>query len=556
MEYSLFDFQEEGITEISKQLQTHNSVLAVSPTGSGKAVILSAISQRFVSKSSKDVIIFVHKKELLEQTRKTLFEWHNIISQKIDAKTTSIDPSARVFVAMVETFSRRSDSLAFLDKFTNIGLLIIDEAHLNSFTKIMVHFATAKRIGFTATPISAVKKDPMNKRWGCMVTVATTEQLIQLNEENPLVGVVKCACYAPENIDRSQLKMKGDDFDEDFMGKEFSKKKHIQNAVDCYLKLGYGRRSLIFNANIKHSIEVYEAFKELGLNVRHLDSEKSGKYGGDAYREECLKWLAETPDGILCNVGILTTGFDLKTIEFIMLNKSTTSVSLLFQILGRGMRACVFPDGTIKYECIFADMGGNLISMKINPNLNYDWETKFHTPYKPSNGVSPIKFCPECGAMNSCSARICLAKVDIPILDIEGECGYIFPVAEVVEDLVPKEMVRLFQDKISVKQAIEVFKDKSEWASYYNVLDGIVILAKQEIGVELEEEQLSFVFDNAIQKAREWFKLQNRNVFKNFKEGVADTMCKKLQLAGFNLDLEMIEKVKSTYKKSKVGITI
>lgn len=557
MDNKLFDYQENGITEISKLLSSNDSVLAVAPTGSGKAVILSTISQRYTIKSTKDVIIFVHRKELLEQTRKTLFEWYGIISQKIDAKTTSIQPDVRVFVAMVETFSIRSKTLSFLDNFKNIGLLIIDEAHLNSFTKIIIHFYAAKKIGFTATPISATKKDPLKNRYSVMYQIAEQEELIELNQQNPKVGIVHCDAYAPKSIDRNSVKRKGNDFDEDDMGEKYSKKEQIQNAIDTYVKLGYGKRTLIFNSNIKHSIKVYEAFKELGFNVRHFDSDKSGKFGGDAYREDCLKWLSETPDAILCNIGILTTGFDLKSIEFILINRMSTSLTLIWQIVGRGLRAFIFPNGRIKHSCVVGDLGGNFESLGINPNKNFNWYERFNNPQKPSEGISPIKLCPDCGAINSASARICLAKVYIPLLDIEGgECGYIFPVIESVEDLIPKEMVRLFQDKIDVKQAIEVFKDRHDWHAYDNVLNGIALLAKQEVGIELEKEQLEFIYETAYQKSKEYFRERKKHPYMNFRHGVMEEMDKRLAKNGFNLDLEMVSRIKDSYRKHNEAATI
>lgn len=558
-EYKLFDFQEKGIQNVSKELQIHNSVLCVSPTGSGKAVILSTMSHRFTSSGTKDVIIFVHKRELLNQTRQTLLEWYGIFSQKVDAKTTVVDTNCRVFVCMVETFSRRSESLSFLDNFKNIGLAIYDEAHLNSFTKVMLHFWNAKRVGFTATPISAVKKFPLKDRWAKMIIIAHPEELIALNESDPKVGIVRCDCWAPKSgINRNDVKKKGDDFDEDDAGDKLGRKEQIQNTLNNYLKFGYGKRTIIFNSNIKHSIKVYEAFKEYGLNVRHFDSDKRGRYGGDAYRDDCLKWLSETPDAILCNVSILTTGFDLRSLEFIMINRFSNSIPLIIQITGRVMRAYIFPDGRIKYEGICVDMCGNFDSLKINPNdgKTLMWEEKFLNPKLPTDGISPVKFCPECGAMNSASTRICLAKVDIPLLDIEGECGYIFPVEETVEDLIPKEMVRLFQEGVDVKGAIEIFKDKHEFASYYNVLNAIAILAHREIGLDPEYAQLEFIFETAYQKAREWFKAKAKHPYRDFRQGVIDNMCGKLKGNGFELDFEMVAKIKSSYKKQMEGITI
>ena len=51
-----------------------------------------------------------------------------------------------------------------------------------------------------------------------------------------------------------------------------------------------------------------------------------------------LKWFKETQDGILTSVSILTTGFDEPTVESIILNRATRSLTLYFQMIGRGSR--------------------------------------------------------------------------------------------------------------------------------------------------------------------------------------------------------------------------
>jgi type I site-specific restriction endonuclease len=51
-----------------------------------------------------------------------------------------------------------------------------------------------------------------------------------------------------------------------------------------------------------------------------------------------LQWLKETPDAIVTSVGILTTGFDEPTVECIILNRATRSLTLYHQMIGRGSR--------------------------------------------------------------------------------------------------------------------------------------------------------------------------------------------------------------------------
>jgi len=55
-------------------------------------------------------------------------------------------------------------------------------------------------------------------------------------------------------------------------------------------------------------------------------------------RAAILEWFKDTPDAILTSVSILTTGFDEPTVESIILNRATKSLTLYYQMIGRGSR--------------------------------------------------------------------------------------------------------------------------------------------------------------------------------------------------------------------------
>jgi superfamily II DNA or RNA helicase len=106
------------------------------PTGGGKTVIFSEIVRRYLSKHNKKVLVLTHRIELCKQTSKMLkgFDVKNkIINSKVKELPDQNDYSC--FVAMVETLKNRiNDKKLHLD---NIGLVIIDEAHYNSFRKLL-----------------------------------------------------------------------------------------------------------------------------------------------------------------------------------------------------------------------------------------------------------------------------------------------------------------------------------------------------------------------------------------------------------------------------------
>lgn len=535
MEHKLDDYQEKAISELAEKLKIHNSAILQSETGSGKTVIFSAITQRYITKSDKNVIIFVHTRELLVQTRRTLMNWYGIVSQKIDAKTKSIEPNTRVYVAMVETFNNRAASQRFLNHFSDIGISIYDEVHRGNFKKLFVHFCDSKRIGVTATPVYSNKKDPLKNYFADIVVGPDIEELIEVNRLNPRRGVVPCITYSLKNINRSDLKVKGEEFDEDFMGEEFSKKKQIQNTIDAYIKYAYGTKAICFNANVKHSLLMHQAFLDNGLNSRHLDGNKGGMYGNDAYREDCFKWLKETPNAILCNVGIATTGFDDPSIETVILNSSMMSLTLYRQKCGRGARPYVYPDGRIKKDFLILDMGDNVVGGGFNQwSDKVDWRFMFENPKIPRPGVAVVKSCPNCGAINFASARICNGMTIDPVTDEEIKCEYVFPIKSAEEDTVFKEMVRITSDGISVSDCIKMFEDRSEYYAMYQLYTQIANLCRKNITSNyLDSEQLDGIFQSAEMKLKEWHKLTGKRIFPNFKAGVRSAMIKELTRVGF-----------------------
>ena len=83
---------------------------------------------------------------------------------------------------------------------------------------------------------------------------------------------------------------------------------------------------------------------------------------GETKKEERERILSQFKKGIikcLINVGVLTTGFDYPGLEAVLMARSTMSLSLYYQIVGRVMRIFTYPDGTKKIGW-FVDMGGNV----------------------------------------------------------------------------------------------------------------------------------------------------------------------------------------------------
>ena len=552
-----FDFQRKALPIVANLLKEHKSVLLVSPGGSGKTVIISAYTQLkiHVNPNAK-VAIFVHREELAGQTREKLsleilydqLHLMGLHSQTIDADTTSVNHSVNVYVIMVETFNRRAESSTFLENFKDVSLYFCDEAHRTDFNKIFKYFEGVDRIGVTATPISGSKKLPLNESYKVMYEVATVELLQELNQENPKVGVVPSDLYCLGNVDRNNYRVKGNEFDEKQVSGDFSKKEQIDNTIKAYFELGENRKFLCFDVDVAHSKKMSEAFRLHGVPTRHVNGKPSDKFGKKEWRKESLLWLKEEPRAVLNNVGILTTGFDEPSVDGVLINSSMMSLSLYIQKMVRGSRPYLYPDGTWKKFYRALDMGNNAPETGGNMgdcNTNIDWQDYFDNPNRPNRkGVGGFKSCPNCGKLSGISATFCNGIMLDFLSEEMIDCGFIFPISEREEDVVPREMMKYFNTAIDMKQNIKFFveqKGRTSGAVYFETLKQISNLAFKDMQFPevLNEIQIKFLIDLAISKIKELGKISGR---RTHKESVRNNLVSELRKTGFIVEDELIEK--------------
>ena len=119
-----------------------------------------------------------HRVELCRQTSQMLTGF-GVINKVIDSKA-DLDDQAEYgcYVAMVETLNNRLNDEK-LD-ISDIGLVIIDEAHYNSFTKLFKFFDKSFILGVTATPLSSNKELPMKGNYDELIVGETIESLMKM----------------------------------------------------------------------------------------------------------------------------------------------------------------------------------------------------------------------------------------------------------------------------------------------------------------------------------------------------------------------------------------
>lgn len=369
----LRDYQKEAI----QQFETSESknILLQMPTGAGKTFTFCEVAKRYNQKNNKKVLILVHRTELLEQAKRSLGQRCFAIEKGVKNISHHYD----FYVGMVETLNRR------LDKIPDFGLVIIDEAHIGNFKK-MPFFSNSgiKVLGVTATPVA---EQPLAEYYNRMIMPVTINKLI---EDKYLLN---CQVYgfASDLVATQKFKVKRGDFDDKQLEEFYSSEKMVKNVIRAYNEKLHNQKTLIFNVNVKHNQAVYNAFKSQGYNVYSLTGETPTNE-----RKDILRRFKEEDNAVLCNVGVLTAGFDEPSVKGVILNRATKSLALYLQMIGRGSR--LYPN---KDKFIVLDLGKNTIRHGFYDGY-FNWSKYFLNGTKKKKGVekegaAPIKECPDCG---------------------------------------------------------------------------------------------------------------------------------------------------------------
>jgi len=394
------DYQQNLYDKIIASINLRNCIQ--SSTGSGKTIIFSQLANKYPG----NVLILVNRVELLEQTAKNITRPLGIISAGEQEEN-------EVTIGMVESVYNRIKKGTF--NLTNIDLIIVDEIQNLQFTKVFENYPN-RLIGFTATPVIDKKEfyfkcrycetktetsviccgketkeysRPITlKKWyGELITGIPISDLI---EKGYLTQVHNFVC---DNANLDKLKTdKSGQYTKASEDDAFNNHSSVENLVLNYREHCEGKKTMVFNSNLKTNESAYLEFVDMGLNVRSYDSKSKEN------RTEIVDWFRNTPDAILMSVGVFTTGFDVDDVECIIMNKATKSLSLYHQIVGRGGR---ITDKIYKPYFKLIDLGGN-VSRFGSWSDDVDWKTIYENDTEKKRRIRDLedfRICYECEAM-------------------------------------------------------------------------------------------------------------------------------------------------------------
>lgn len=418
----LREYQKTLISSLRKSMEKGNKrIVLCAPTGSGKTIMFTYMIAEHLKRGGR-ALVFTHRKELLSQAGSS-FEKFGLTPEFINAGSTP-DLTKPLHVAMVETFHRRIENLdLFLLSKT---LIIIDECHINNFTKILEKIGKdTVVIGATATPYRKGTDIPaLDEFYTDIVQDIDTPDLVRL-------GFLSEAKSFGVKIRMDNLKQKGDDYD---TAKYYADNKTYRGVVENWIRLAPGSKTLLFASNVKSSKEVCTEFLLNGIDARHIDANTP-----DKKREEILAWFESTDDAVLCNCGILTAGYDCPDIKTIILYRATTSLPLFLQMVGRGSR--VTPE---KKEFTILDFGNNIHRMGFWQDRRTWSLAKVKQRVNEKEDAGFIKMCKKCGAILPPATSVCpycKAIIKKEEKEIIAELSLLTPRQKMGQDLETKALM-------------------------------------------------------------------------------------------------------------------
>ena len=255
------------------------------------------------------VLFLVHRKELVDQIVRTFIEWG------VDMEYCT--------VGMVQTITRRAH------KMQPPSLIITDENHHSlaaSYRRIYEAFPKAYRVGVTATPVR-LNGDGLGDVNDRLVIGVSAKWLI----ENHFLAPYDY--FAPSVADLTGLHVKQGEYVASEIESRLMSSAIYGDVIANYKSLGKGEKAICYCASVKHSKAVAEAFSKAGIPAVHLD--------GETPKPERNRIITDFRAGkirVLCNVDLISEGFDVPDCGCAILLRPTKSLTLYIQQSMRCMR--------------------------------------------------------------------------------------------------------------------------------------------------------------------------------------------------------------------------
>ena len=391
----LYPFQAEQLDQCREAFRTCQSVIMQLPTGGGKTVIAGHLAT-LLNKRNKNVLVLVHRQELIDQFAHTLHDVGLGHDLSFIAAGKPSQGWCRFQIGSIMTCIRRE--IRFQPDF-----IIIDEAHhcrAASWSKLLNRWKGVKTLGLTATPARLDGKG-LGLHFDKIVVGKSMRWLIDNKYLAPFDYKVPAS-----HLDMSGVRSQMGDYNKK-EAYERVDEKVIADAASAYVKYANGKSALFFGIVRDHSKRVAAALNNMGISAEHVDGDTPKlvrRYAIERFKRKDLK--------VLCNVDIATEGVDIPGCEVVMLGRPTQSMTIYLQQIGRVLR---YQPGKI---AMILDLAGNIFNEGFGmPDLPREWSLdddihKIWADQNKSKQFAEYIVCTSCSSVHKAVQTTC------------PQCGY------------------------------------------------------------------------------------------------------------------------------------
>ena len=346
------DYQIEGVCDCLK----HNRRLLVSPTASGKSLMIYSLVRYYVHKGMK-ILLVVPTTSLVEQMYKDFIEYgwdaknhcHRIYSGREVTNTNEVT------ITTWQSVFRMEKSF-----FKDYDVIIGDEAHLfksKSLVNIMTKLEHAKyRFGFTGTlDGTQTHKWVLEGLFGPSYKVTKTEKLMKEGHLSQLDIQCLVLKHPPKKFETYEDEI------------QYLITHEQRNNFITNLALDLKGNTLILYSRVEtHGAILYEKIN----NIKHTDRKVFFVHGGvDAEQRESIREITENEKNaiIVASYGTFSTGINIKRLHNVIFASPSKSRVRNLQSIGRVLRK-----GKDKVKAILYDIGDDCTyNSKRNYTLNH-----------------------------------------------------------------------------------------------------------------------------------------------------------------------------------------
>lgn len=404
-------YQQECLDATLTELRRTPNVLIQAATGAGKTIFFSALIRHCMEQYNMRIGVVAHREQLVRQAADKLLKvWPGgapQIGMACASVSNVVELERPVVIGSPQTLANR------LNDMPPLHMLIVDEVHrlppanVQSQYGDLIHrlrdyYPEMRLVGVTATPyrlqhgyIYGTQCRKSEKNWFDFLTYSIGIKTLQ--DQGFLVPYRALQANAP---DLSHVKKTAGEYSLSDLGREMSGALHVGSAVKAVQDYAPDRQHIVvFAVTIEHARALRDAFRAAGFSAACVHSKQP--------QAKRLAILDDFDNGrlqVVCNVGVLTEGWDCTSVDCMVMCRPTLSAALYVQMVGRGLR--LHED---KEDCLLLDLSGNWVQHgdPNDPLVEWSEGARGKKPILQNNEQAPGMECPSCHTLVQSSAIMC-----------------------------------------------------------------------------------------------------------------------------------------------------